>query len=70
MPKIVRCYTFENGAWPIHLDQQGKDRFTVVYGLQVKKDLNYGEAASELGSCIMHALACEGKLDNRMKYER
>lgn len=70
MPKITRCYTFENGAFPIHLDQQGKDRFTVVYGLQVKKDLDYGEAAMELGSCIMHALACEGELDNRAKRER
>ena len=70
MPKITRCYTFENGAFPIHLDQQGKDRFTVVYGLQVKNDLDYSEAAMELGSCIMHALACEGKLDNRMQHER
>lgn len=65
MPKITRCYTFEHGAFPIHLERQGKDRFTVVYGLQVKKDLDYGEAAMELGSCIMHTLACEGKLDNR-----
>lgn len=24
---------------------------------------------SEYGACIMHALACEGKLDNRMKGE-
>ena len=70
MPKTTRCYTFENGAFPIHLDQQGRDRFTVIYGKQVKNDLTYGEAASELGTCIMHALACEGMLDNRLKGER
>jgi hypothetical protein len=58
------------GDFEIRLEQQGKDRFTVVYGLQVKKDLDYAAAASELGACIMHSLALEGKLDNRARGER
>lgn len=59
-----------SGNFEIRLEQQGKDRFTVVYGLQVKKDLDYATAAAELGACIMHSLALEGKLDNREKGER
>ena len=56
--------------FPVKLIQNGKDNFTVVYGLQVKKNLNYAEAGKELGYSIMHALACESKLDNREKGER
>jgi hypothetical protein len=52
-------------CWDITLHQTGRDMFVVKYGSQVKPFLNYGEAAKELGECIMHALACEGKLDNR-----
>jgi hypothetical protein len=54
----------------IQLIQVGKDNFTVVYWKQVKDHLNYAKAALELGSCIMHALACDGILDNRMRGER
>jgi len=57
-------------AFPVSLIQTGRDRFTVTYGKQVKAGLTYGEAANELGGCIMHALACESKLDSRMKGER
>lgn len=53
----------------VRLIQQGKDLFAVVYGRQIKERLNYAEAASEYGACIMHALACDGKLDNRKKGE-
>lgn len=64
------CFEQENGPYPIQLFQQGIDRFTVAYGMQVKSDLNYSEAASELGSSIMHMLACEHKLDNRERRRR
>ena len=66
------CWTSSDitTQWPIRLEQQGVDRFTVVYGLQVKKDLTYADAASELGACIMHALACEGRLDNSEPKQR
>ncbi len=54
----------------VTLIQVGKDNFTVTYGLQVKKKLNYWQAATEYGQCIMHMLANRGKLDNRMKGEK
>lgn len=63
------CIELNDIDSPIKLTQQGKDRFTVTYGQQVKANLTYAHAAKELGSCIMHALACTGKLDNRMKGE-
>ena len=47
--------------------EQSEDRhalFRVTYGMQVKTKLTYLEAAAELGQCIMHSLACEGKLNN------
>lgn len=50
---------------PVKLYQTGIDCFTVTYGKQVKSGLTYNDAACELGDCIMHALACNGKLDNR-----
>jgi hypothetical protein len=52
-------------AFPVRLLQFGRDDFTVVYGLQIKSGLNYTDAAYEFGCCVMHALACDGKLDNR-----
>lgn len=67
MKKLVWKTTI---AWDITLTQQGRDRFTVQYGAQVKKDMDYVAAAHELGACIFHALACEGNLDNRKKGER
>ena len=57
------------GGMRISLKQQGVDRFTVIYFLQVKKDLTYSDACTELGICIMHALACDSKIDNRTKAE-
>lgn len=51
--------------WPISLRQKGVDRFTVQYGKQIESDLNYAQAAAKLGQAIMHALTCQGKLDNR-----
>lgn len=57
-------------AYPVQLHQTGLDRFTVVYGRQVKAGLSYTEAAKEFGHCVMHALACAGLLDNRKRGER
>ena len=56
-------------AQMIELQQTGFNRFTVVYGLQVKRGLHYDKAASELGACIMHLQACNGMLDNRTEFE-
>jgi len=54
----------------IELRQQGIDRFSVRYGLQLKDKLTYGQAAMELGAAIMHMQACAGLLDNREPGER
>ena len=48
----------------IKLHQQGKNKFTVTYGKQIDANLSYADAASKLGEALMHALACEGKLNN------
>lgn len=67
--KKITCFEL-TAAYPIKLEQTGVNSFTVTYGLRIKKHLTYTDAASELGSCIMHAAACDGKLDNREKGER
>lgn len=56
--------------WLIQLSQTGIDRFEVRYGAQANTSLSYGQAATKLGQALMHALACEGKLDNRERDER
>lgn len=45
----------------------GKERFRVIYGLQVDDHLSYSEACKKLGEAILHALACEGKIDDQME---
>ena len=52
-------------SFPIRLEQTGIESFTVTYGRQITKQLDYNQAALELGACLMHALACEGKLETR-----
>ncbi len=44
------------------LIQQGRDRFAVIYGLQVKREMKWRDAAIEYGTCLLHALECAGKL--------
>ena len=58
------CFATRIAGFDITLSQQGRDNFSVQYGSQLVQHIPYAEAALELGSCIMHALACEGKLDN------
>ncbi len=68
--KKTKCFETEIAGYPIELWQTGKDSFTCVYGLEVKTRQNYTDAALDLGANIMHALACEGRLDGRMKGEQ
>jgi hypothetical protein len=63
------CFETEAAGFPIRLEQTGVDRFTVTYGKQIRRGLDYKRAALDLGAAIMHAAACEGKLDNREKGE-
>lgn len=58
------CFETEIAGLNIRLEQKKNLRFNVRYGAQNFSDKTYREAALELGQCIMHALACEDKLDN------
>lgn len=53
----------EGESFAITLTQTGVDRYTVKYGIQVKENLTYAQAAKEIGYCFMHALACEGVIE-------
>lgn len=65
----VNFFKGAKSKYLIELHQTGFDSFTVIYGLQVKTGLSYGEACAELGACIMHNQACNGRIDNRTKFE-
>lgn len=52
----------------ISVKKQRKGRFAVQYGLSLTADLDYSAAAQEIGSCILHALGCAGKLDSGVRY--
>jgi hypothetical protein len=72
--KKTECIHLFAGEAPrrvgVKVEQTGIDKFTVTYGLWVKKGLNYGAAAKEFGECVFHHLACNSLLDNREKGER
>lgn len=63
------CFELPQAVFQIKLTQQGRNKFTVTYGKQVKKGLCYDAAATELGAAIMHAAALDQKLDNRLPGE-
>lgn len=60
------CIKLSSLAFPVTLEQHegGAKSFRVTYGKQVSDYLSYESAARKLGECIMHALACDGALDN------
>jgi hypothetical protein len=68
--KPTLCHKVANLDFDIRLLQNGRDSFTVVYGKEIKSGLSYSQAALQYGASIMHALACDGQLDNREKGER
>lgn len=74
MTRAKVCFELKDGPFSyadgVVLIQNGIDNFTVKYGKSVKAGLSYNKAALNLGASIMHALACEGKLDNREKGEK
>jgi hypothetical protein len=58
------CFETKSAGYPVKLEQSAGGKFRVTYGQLVSPNLTYEEAANQLGACIMHAAACEGKLDN------
>lgn len=63
MMPTVFSVIWEDPAHAIRLEQKPSGLFRVTYGLHVRECLHYMEAAHEVGECLMHALACEGKLN-------
>lgn len=60
---MAECYRTTIAGFDIVLRQDTRGSFRVDYGLQHGTFTTYDRAAHELGAAIMHALACEGRLD-------
>lgn len=58
---------FETGDTLVQLRQFKNKQFRVTYGQDTRDDLGYRDAAHNLGYCLMHALACAGRIDNEGK---
>lgn len=65
MNQMKICYSTNIAGFEIRLTQSATGTFIVTYDKRVCPGLSYGQAAKELGTSIMNALACEGKLDNQ-----
>lgn len=64
----MKEYTFEvPNQHPVTLRVRSGS-FDVMYGKQAKTGLDYARACDELGSCLMHALACNGLMDDNREY--
>ena len=61
---MKEVFKIEIAGYDIVLLQNESDDFTVHYGAEVKSDLDYYQAAKSIGFCIMHALSCDGKIDD------
>ena len=59
---MTTVFKTEIAGYEITLQKGAEGVFIVCYGYQQYKTNSYEQAAKELGKCIMHALACEGKL--------
>ncbi len=57
-------FKIEIAGYDIVLLQNEPDNFMVQYGAEVKSNLDYSQAAKSIGFCMMHALSCDGKLDD------
>lgn len=60
------CLKLSSLAFPVVLEQHETNAksFRVTYGKQIFDYLSYEQAARRMGESIMHALACDGHLDN------
>ena len=62
--KMQEVFKIEIAGNDIVLLQNESDNFTVQYGAEVKSNLDYYQAAKSMGFCIMHALSCDGKIND------
>ncbi len=61
---MQEVFKIEIAGYDIVLLQNEPDNFMVQYGAEVKSNLDYSQAAKSIGFCMMHALSCDGKLDD------
>jgi hypothetical protein len=61
---MKKIFETEVGGLKIRMFQDAGMTYAVAYGSQLKQTLTDVEAAHEFGECLMHALQCDGKLDN------
>ena len=60
----MKAFEIAIAGFNIVLLQNNHDNFTVQYGAEVESNLDYSQAAKSIGFCIMHALSCDGKINN------
>ena len=60
----MKAFEIEIAGYNIILLQNNHDNFTVQYGAEVEANLDYSQAAKAVGFCIMHALSCDGKIND------
>ena len=60
----MKAFEIEIAGYNIILLQNNHDNFTVQYGAEVESNLDYSQAAKSVGFCIMHALSCDGKIND------
>ena len=61
--KLVSVHPID-GQFTVSL-WQNRSGFAVVYGLQLIAPLTYSQASQELGECLMHAMSCQGALEEK-----
>ena len=61
---MKEVFKIEIAGYDIVLLQNDCDNFTVQYGAEIESNLDYSQAAKSIGFCIMHALSCDGKIND------
>lgn len=59
--KLIKTIEIEF-QYDVQLYKTGK-MFAVVYGADIRTNLDYNQACTEFGHCVFHALQCNGKID-------
>ena len=62
------CFEISDPAqvgFPVRLYQAQNGKFSVRYGAELHDGLSYDEAAREFGLCLLHALACIGRIETK-----
>ena len=61
---MQEIFKIEIAGYNIILLQNNHANFTVQYGAKIESNLDYSKSAKSIGFCIMHALSCDGKINN------